>query len=97
MTFENGAETGEGAVPERSGEAAGGTGRKPTFSAFYRAVFVMALLWPLEWAIFGNLFKDNPHGGKIVDAIVLATFLLTWYLIRRALRSENRAPSSHPA
>jgi hypothetical protein len=89
--------TGRRDAPESAPDATGRPVRKPTFSAFYRAVFVMALLWPLEWAVFGNLFKDNPHGGKIVDAIVLTTSLLTWYLIRRAMRSENRAPSSRPA
>lgn len=70
--------------------------RRPTFSAFYRAVIVMALLWPLEWAVFGNLFKHSPHGGKIVDAIVLATFLLTWFLIRIAMRREGQARSGAP-
>ncbi len=96
MIPEDGAKTGEGTVLERSGETAGGTGRKPTFSAFYRTVFAMALLWPLEWAVFGNLFKHTPHGGKIVDAIVLATFLLTWFLIRIAMRREGRAGPGDP-
>ncbi len=70
--------------------------RRPTFSAFYRAVIVMALLWPLEWAVFGSLFKHTPHGWKIVDAIVLATFLLAWLLIRIGMRREDRARSADP-
>ncbi len=83
-------------APESAPVATGRPARRPTFSAFYRAVIVMALMWPLEWAVFGNLFKHTPHGGKIVDAIVLATFLATWALIRVAMRREGRAGPRDP-